>query len=85
MTDTGILEANREAAFGRLTVDDDDGFLLVIQDTSALNFSTRSEMEGLGPTASHGSRKAPGLFLHGHLVVGESGTVHGMLGGALRP
>jgi len=83
VTDTGILEAHREAAFGRLTVDDEDGFLLVIQDTSALNFSTRSEMEGLGPTASHGSKKAPGLFLHGHLVVGESGTVHGMLGGDL--
>jgi hypothetical protein len=37
-------------------------------------------MEGLGPTGSLGTRKTPGLFLHGHLVVGESGTVHGMLG-----
>lgn len=83
VTDTWILEAHREATFRRLTLDDEDGFLLVIQDTSALNFSTRSEMEGLGPTASHGSKKAPGLFLHGHLVVGESGTVHGMLGGDL--
>jgi hypothetical protein len=55
VTDTWILEAHREATFRRLTLDDEDGFLLVIQDTSALNFSTRSEMEGLGPTASHGA------------------------------
>lgn len=75
-----ILEAHRQATFQRLAADDDDGFLLVVQDTSALNFSTRTEMEGLGPTGSQGARKTPGLFLHGHLVVGEFGTVHGMLG-----
>ena len=40
-------------------------------------------MAGLGPTGSHGSKKTPGLFVHGHLVVGESGTVHGMPGGDL--
>ncbi len=78
-----ILEAHRDATLARLAADDEDGCLLVIQDTSALNFSTRSGMEGLGPTGSHGSQKTPGLFLHGHLVVGESGTVHGMPGGDL--
>jgi hypothetical protein len=83
VTDKRILEAHREATLGRLAASDEAGFLLVIQDTSALNFSTRSKMKGLGPTGSQGSRKTPGLFLHGHLMVGESGTVHGMLGGDL--
>jgi hypothetical protein len=34
----------------------------------------------LGPIGSQNVNRTPGLFLHGHLVVGESGTVHGMLG-----
>lgn len=80
MTDSRILDAHREATTRRLADDEEDGFLLVIQDTSALNFSTRSGMEGLGPIGSQKENKTPGLFLHGHLVVGGSGTVHGMLG-----
>jgi hypothetical protein len=80
MTEDRILDAHRGATCGRLAGDGEEGFLLVIQDTSALNFSTRSAMEGLGPIGSQKVNRTPGLFLHGHLVVGESGTVHGMLG-----
>lgn len=81
ITDQRILNAQREATVGRLADDEADDFLLVIQDTTALNFSTRRAMEGLGPIGSQKvHKKTPGFFLHGHLVVGESGQVHGMLG-----
>lgn len=73
-----ILSAHRAAMLERLRAADDATALLVVQDTSALNYDNHRAKEGLGPTGGHGKDRSPGLFVHGQLVVGTDGAVHGL-------
>ena len=78
-----ILAAHRTAMMTRLREEQRPDPLLVVQDTTSLNFATRGHTEGLGPTATHGKKRTPGLFIHSHLVVGANGQVHGFAGAEL--
>lgn len=54
--------------------------VLAIQDTTALNFSTRSKTKGLGPIGNK-AESGQGFFVHGTLCVsGGEGEVFGLLG-----
>lgn len=75
-----ILAAHRAAMLERLRAETGDTPLLVIQDTTALNYDNRRSTGGLGPTGGHGADKSPGLFVHCQLVVGAHGEVHGLAG-----
>lgn len=81
--DEAILAAHRTAMLARLQAPGCDGPLLVVQDTTALNYGTHGSKEGLGPTASHGKDNTPGLFIHGLLVLGDQGEVHGLAGASI--
>lgn len=81
--DEAILAAHRTAMLGRLQAPGCDGPLLVVQDTTALNYGTHGSKEGLGPTGSQGKDKSPGLFVHGLLVLGAQGEVHGLAGASI--
>lgn len=78
-----MLASLREATHEKLRGEEAEDFLLVVQDTTSLNFSTRTKLEGLGPTGSLGEKKTPGLLLHSHLAIGEDGEVHGLVGARL--
>jgi hypothetical protein len=73
-----ILSAHRAAMLDRLRAANDATTLLVVQDTSALNYDNHRSKEGLGPTGAHGKDRSPGLFVHGQLVAGTDGAVHGL-------
>jgi hypothetical protein len=64
----------------RLRATDSTQPLLFIQDTTALNYSTRESLGGLGSIGTVGATKVPGIFVHGHLVVDALGEVHGLAG-----
>jgi len=52
---------------------------LAIQDTSTLNFTTHSKLEGQGLISNHD--KTTGLFVHSTMLMGaDSGEIHGLLG-----
>lgn len=70
-------EAIREA-HAQGTVERAEGCetLLVVQDTTCLDFTTRAATEGLGPMASPPGR---GLFLHSALVVSPAGVPLGLV------
>ena len=78
-----ILAAHRAAMLERLRATQDDAPLLVVQDTTTLNYSTHRSKEGLGPTSANGKDLSPGLFVHGQLVVGAHGEVHGLAGASI--
>ena len=78
-----VLAAHRDAMLGRLLAEARDGVLLVIQDTTSLNFSSRTSTDGFGPIGNRSVSEAPGLFVHGQLVVGGDGQVHGLAGAAI--
>ena len=73
-----ILAAHRAAMLERLRTGDEGATLLVLQDTTSLNYDNHRSKEGLGPTAGHGKDRSPGLFVHGQLVAGTDGAVHGL-------
>lgn len=75
-----ILAAHRDAMLGRLRDDGGNDTLLVVQDTTSLNFSGREDIEGFGPIGNVSEKKAPGLFVHGQLVVAGDGRIHGLAG-----
>lgn len=75
-----ILAAHRAAMLERLWAAGDDTPLLVVQDTSSLNYESHRSKKGLGPTSANGKDRTPGLFVHGQLVVGGDGAVHGLAG-----
>lgn len=83
-----ILSAHRDAVIQRFEVADEN-VMLVIQDTTSLNFRSLQCVEGFGPIGSvsgKGNRsdlKTPGLFIHGQLVVGGGGVVHGLAGASI--
>lgn len=79
--DHTILEAHRAALLSRLR-----GAalpLLFIQDTTTLNYDSRSSLDELGSIGTVGSSKIPGLFVHGQMVVDSAGAVHGLAGAAI--
>lgn len=78
-----ILGAHRDSMLGRLRASGDDSPLLVVQDTTSLNYGNHGSKEGLGPIGSQGKARTPGLFLHGLLVVGAQGGVHGLAGASV--
>ena len=78
-----VLAAHRDAMLGRLRDQGGDDMLLVVQDTTSLNFSTRGCVEGFGPIGNVSVSQAPGLFVHGQLVVGGDGRVHGLADAAI--
>jgi hypothetical protein len=80
-----ILAAHRDAMLGRLAAEPGEDALLVIQDTTSLNFGPRSCVDGFGPIGNVSVSRVPGLFVHGQLVVGGDGRVHGLAGAAIYP
>ena len=78
-----ILAAHRDAMLGRIAAEPGEDALLVIQDTTSLNFGPRSCVDGFGPIGNASVSKVPGLFVHGQLVVGGDGRVHGLAGAAI--
>lgn len=79
-----ILAAHRAAMLARLQAAGGNGPLLLVQDTTSLNYGNHGSKEGLGPTGSQGNKgKTPGLFVHGLLVAGTRGEVHGLAGAAI--
>lgn len=85
-TETGcaeILAAHRSAMLARIQAAGGSDPLLVIQDTTSLNYDTHGSKEGLGPTSANGANRNPGLFVHGLLVAGARGEVHGLAGAAI--
>lgn len=82
LTDAVILENHRLGTLRRAKASD-EAVLLAIQDTTSLNYGTRSKLEGLGAVGNNG-KENQGLFLHGTLLVGaELGGVFGLLGCAI--
>lgn len=67
-----VLAAHRDAMHGRLLADNRDGILLVIQDTTSLNFGSRTSTDGFGPIGNRSVSEPPGLFVHGQLRCGRS-------------
>ncbi len=78
--DGAILAAHRDAMLGRLRDCGKNDVLLVVQDTTSLNFSGRACIEDFGPIGNVDVNKAPGLFVHGQLVVAGDGSILGLAG-----
>lgn len=74
-----IIEAHRRATLGRMK---DQELILVIQDTTALNFSTHAQTEGLGPIGGNRD-KTVGLLAHSLLALDQRGFALGLLGVAV--
>ena len=85
ITADSIFSAHRNAVIQRVEASDEDA-LLVIQDTTSLNYNNLQCVEGFGPIGStrgkgkRSDRITQGLFLHGQLVVSGNGVVHGLAG-----
>lgn len=68
-----ILAGHRQACLQRIAP---ERLLLVLQDTTSLNYSAFPTTEGLGPL---GSGKAQGLFVHSALATSPAGVPLGLL------
>ena len=72
-----ILSAHRERTIGRMMSHD---LVLVVQDTSDLNFASRAHTAGLGPIGRNQTgAKSQGLKLHTSLALTEDGLPLGVL------
>jgi len=72
-----ILSGHRERTIGRMM---NDRLVLVVQDTSDLNFSSRPHTTGLGPMGTNQTgAKSLGLRLHTSLALTEEGLPLGVL------
>ena len=72
-----LLQTHRTQTIRRMKR---ESTVLVVQDTTELNFSTRSACEGLGPIGTNQTgAQSRGLDLHSCLAVGESGLPLGVL------
>jgi hypothetical protein len=72
-----LLQAHRTKTIQRMKR---ESTVLIVQDTTELNLSTRSACEGLGQIGSNQTgAKSRGLDLHSCLAVGESGLPLGVL------
>ena len=75
-----IRQAHHRATLARVR---SQAVVLAIQDTTALNYSTHPQTQGLGPLGSH-SEKTIGLLLHSTLAVTPTGRPLGLLHTAVR-
>ncbi len=72
-----ILSAHRDRTIGRMM---SHNLVLVVQDTTDLNFASRSHTEGLGPIGTNQTgAKSQGLKLHTSLSLTEEGLPLGVL------
>ena len=72
-----LLQTHRTQTIRRMKR---ESTVLIVQDTTELNFSTRSACEGLGPIGTNQTgAQSRGLDLHSCLAVGESGLPLGVL------
>jgi hypothetical protein len=72
-----LLQTHRTQTLRRMKR---ESTVLIVQDTTELNFSTRSACEGLGSIGSNQTgAQSRGLDLHSSLAVGESGLPLGVL------
>jgi hypothetical protein len=71
-----VLGPHRAATVERARASGED--LLLVQDTTELDYSTHKSLRGVGPLSS---RKRRGFFLHNHLLIAEdSGVSLGLCG-----
>ena len=77
---SAIRQSHHQATLQRVRT---HPIVLALQDTSALNYSTHPQTQGLGPIGSH-SPKTIGLFLHSTLAVTPTGQPLGFLHNAVR-
>ena len=74
-----VFQSHCDAAVRRIE-DSDEQVLLVPQDTTTLNFSSRPNTKGLGPIGNKADI-VQGILVHGSLCLGaRSGNVFGLLG-----
>lgn len=79
ITAQDVLASHGDATARRIE-SSDERVLLVAQDTTSLNFSTRPNTTGLG-SIRHKTKTVHGIFVHESLCVGaQSGNVFGLLG-----
>ena len=71
-----ILQPHYESSLGRAA---QHPLVLAIQDTTALNYTTHSTCEDLGPIGSYGAQTTRGLFVHSTLLLSPGGTPLGLL------
>ena len=72
-----LLQTHRTQTIRRMKR---ESTVLIVQDTTELNFSTRSACEGLGPIGTNQTgAQSCGLDLHSCLAVGQSGLPLGVL------
>ena len=74
-----VLDSHRDATVARIEGSEEQ-VLLVAQDTTTLNFSSRPNTKGLGPIGNKADT-GHGIFVHGSLCLGaNSGNVFGLIG-----
>jgi len=74
-----VLASHCDATVRRIEGNDEE-VLLVVQDTTTLNFSGRPNTQGLGPIGNKADT-LQGIFVHGSLCLGAGGgSVFGLLG-----
>lgn len=71
-----ILRSHYESSLSRAA---QHPLVLAIQDTTALNYTTHSACEELGPIGSFGAQATLGLFVHSTLLLSPEGTPLGLL------
>ena len=78
ITPQTLLQAHRDQTIRRMMT---ESTVLIVQDTTQLNYSTRSKCEGLGEIGSNQTKtKSRGLDLHSCLAIGgETGLPLGVL------
>lgn len=76
VTEASMLSKHVERTVERAS-QQQDGCILVVQDTTVLDFSGRSNISGLGHTSMNGGS---GVMMHGALVMSEQKLPHGILG-----
>jgi hypothetical protein len=75
-----VFQSHCDATVRRIDASSEEQVLLVAQDTTTLNFSSRPNTKGLGPIGNKADT-LQGIFVHGSLCLGaRSGNVFGLLG-----
>lgn len=74
----GLLTGHLHATWERIGHTPSDAPVLLLEDSSALNFQRHSPIEGLGPIGGEGA-KAQGLWLHSTLAFNSTGCCLGFV------
>jgi len=78
VTSDVLLKAHHDSTLRRAS-ESSDKFVLAVQDTTTLNFSSHEDLDGLGPIGN--SDNFRGLFVHNTLLIGgDNGEIFGLLG-----